>query len=95
MRFNPPVVLPSIPAGGLQAAKAHASIRGQDVFRIVPVNNSWTVALEKWSGNHPKTPWRAHLFDQNGKWRGVTGNPRATPEQAYNDSLAAISQKNR
>lgn len=94
MRISPPVILPSIPTGGLQAAETHAIVRGLKEFQIIVVNDTWTVALEKWSGNSPKTPWRAHMFETStGRWRGVTTQPRQQAELAYHDSLAAIALK--
>jgi hypothetical protein len=88
-----PIILPSIPGGGLQAAETHAVVRGKSEFQIVQVNSNWTVALERWEGNLRQTPWRAHLFDSTGKWRGVTVQARATSEQAYKDSLGVIAAK--
>lgn len=87
-------ILPSIPAGGLQAAEMHALVRGKVEFEIVRANNQWAVALERWSGNDRKTPWRAHLFDlATGKWRGVVVHAAATSKQAYNDALVVLAQK--
>lgn len=87
-------ILPSIPAGGLQAAEVHALVRGKPEFEIVQANNQWAIALEHWSGNNPKTPWRAHLFDAgSGKWRGVIIHSAPTAKQAYNDALKAMAAK--
>ncbi len=88
-------ILPSIPAGGLQAAEVHALLRGKDEFQLIQANNQWVIALEHWSGNNAKTPWRAHSFDAlNGKWRGVVVHASPTAKQAYNDALKVLIKKN-
>ncbi len=78
----------------MNAAEVHALMRGKDEFEIVRANNQWVIALERWSGNNAKTPWRAHSFDAaNGKWRGVVVHASETAKQAYNDALKVLSKK--
>jgi len=95
LKLTEPFILPSIPSGGLAAAQTHANVRGEQEFKLIPANNGWTVAIEHWSGNPRQSPWRAHIFDPSGKWRGVAVQAANSVETALKMSLKSAAEKHR